>query len=140
MTSHPPRPLRDRLLALREQVYAVALALRHPRTPWYAKAIAAGTIAYFLAPIDLIPDPIPILGHLDDLLIVPLGVWLVIRLTPREVMQECRDKARKDLAASPRAALVVTLIIVAVWILILAALAWVALNIFRARPGPSTAP
>ena len=84
---------RSRLAALRDETLAVALAAKHPRTPWYAKAIAVATVAYFLSPIDLIPDPIPVLGQLDDLLIVPLGVLLVRRLTPPDVLEECRREA-----------------------------------------------
>jgi len=79
--------------ALEAQVYALYLAYRHPRTPWYAKAIALTVVAYTLSPIDLIPDFIPVLGYLDDLIIVPLGVLLVIRLVPREVMAECQARA-----------------------------------------------
>ncbi len=79
--------------ALEAQVYALYLAYRDPRTPWYAKAIALGVVAHTLSPIDLIPDFIPILGYLDDLIIVPLGVLLVIRLVPREVMAECQARA-----------------------------------------------
>lgn len=84
---------KTRAEALEAEVYALYLAYRDPRTPWYARAIAVGVVAYTLSPIDLIPDFIPVLGYLDDLVIVPLGVLLVVRLVPREVMAECQLRA-----------------------------------------------
>jgi uncharacterized membrane protein YkvA (DUF1232 family) len=76
-------------------VIAVWLAARDPRTPWYTKVVAAGVAAYALSPIDLIPDFVPVLGYLDDLIIVPLGILLAINLIPRELMTEFRAKAVK---------------------------------------------
>ena len=78
---------------LKRESVTLALAMRHPKTPWYAKAVGVVVVAYALSPIDLIPDFIPVLGLLDDLLLVPLGIALVIKLTPREVMAECRERA-----------------------------------------------
>lgn len=72
---------------------ALALAARDPRTPWYAKLVAMLVVAYALSPIDLIPDFIPVLGWLDDLILLPLGVLLVIRLMPKPLMAELRRKA-----------------------------------------------
>jgi uncharacterized membrane protein YkvA (DUF1232 family) len=72
------------------------LAIRHPRTPWYAKVVAACVVAYALSPIDLIPDPIPVLGYLDDLILVPLGVLLVRKLIPAAVLDECREQATTE--------------------------------------------
>ncbi len=72
---------------------AVFLALRHRDTPWYAKALAAVTVAYALSPIDLIPDFIPVLGYLDDMLLLPLLAAGVIRLLPRPVLEDCRKEA-----------------------------------------------
>ena len=79
--------------ALKRDVHAVWLAARHPGTPWHAKALALVVAAYALSPIDLIPDFVPVLGYLDDLLIVPLGILLVTRLLPAEVLAECRAAA-----------------------------------------------
>jgi len=79
--------------AIKRDVHAVWLAARHPDTPWYAKALALAVAAYALSPIDLIPDFIPVLGYLDDLLIVPLGILLVMRLVPPSVMAACRAEA-----------------------------------------------
>src|SRR5262245_4312490 len=82
---------------LRRDVHAILLACRDPRTPAYAKLIAAGVVAYAVSPIDLIPDFIPVLGHLDDALVIPLGILIVRRLIPREVLEECRARvAMKD--------------------------------------------
>ena len=72
---------------------ALWLAARDPRVPWYAKAVAAAVAAYALSPIDLSPDFIPVLGYLDDLLIVPLGIIAAVRLIPEPVMSELREKA-----------------------------------------------
>lgn len=79
---------------LKRELVALYLAARDPRTPWYAKALAGLVVAYAFSPLDLIPDPIPILGHLDDLLLLPLGIWLVLRLIPPGVMDECRSRAK----------------------------------------------
>jgi uncharacterized membrane protein YkvA (DUF1232 family) len=109
--------LRARLLALRNETLAVALALRDPRTPWYAKLIAAATVAYFLSPIDLIPDFIPLLGQLDDLLIVPIGVWLVVKLVPPAVMSDCRERAEAGATAmSPRGRWIAAAVVVSIWL------------------------
>ena len=79
---------------LTRETFTLYFACRDPRTPWYAKALALCVVGYAFSPIDLIPDPIPIIGHLDDLVLVPLGVALVCRLVPREVMADCRERAR----------------------------------------------
>jgi uncharacterized membrane protein YkvA (DUF1232 family) len=74
-------------------VYVLYYAYKHPRVPWYAKVVAACVVAYAFSPIDLIPDPIPILGYLDDLVLLPLGVALVLSLIPDDVLAECRKQA-----------------------------------------------
>ena len=78
---------------LKRDVVALWIAARDPRVPWYAKALAAAVAAYALSPIDLIPDFIPVLGYLDDLIIVPAGIWLVVRLIPPVLMLEFREQA-----------------------------------------------
>jgi uncharacterized membrane protein YkvA (DUF1232 family) len=95
-------------------VVALYLAGRDPRVPWYAKAVAAAVAAYALSPIDLIPDFVPILGYLDDVLIVPLGIMLAVKLIPSDLMVEFRDEAArmKDRPASRRGAVFV----IAIWI------------------------
>jgi uncharacterized membrane protein YkvA (DUF1232 family) len=96
------------------------LAVRDPRVPWFAKVCAAGIVAYAFSPIDLIPDPIPVLGYLDDLIILPLAILLVRRMIPADVLAECRERAR-EMTDKPTSRLGAA-IIVTIWIL-LAALA-----------------
>ncbi len=88
------RRLRARARTLKRDTYAVYLAVRHPRTPWYAKVVAAVVVAYALSPFDLIPDFIPVIGYLDDLIMVPLGIAAVLRLMPADVIEECRGQAQ----------------------------------------------
>ena len=85
---------RARARGLETEVRALWLASRDPRVPWLAKAVAGLTVAYALSPIDLIPDFIPVLGHLDDLVLVPLGLALAIRLVPPEILAEHRARVR----------------------------------------------
>ena len=96
-----PGRFRRRLAALRDETYALYLASRDPRTPWYAKVMVAAVVGYAASPIDLIPDFIPVLGQLDDLLLVPLGIALAIRMIPREVMVEKRRVAAQRFAGGP---------------------------------------
>src|SRR5229473_2779857 len=103
--------------------HAIYLASRDPRVPWYAKILAAIVAGYALSPIDLIPDFIPLLGYADDLIIVPLGIWLAVSLIPQEVMTEYRIKA--DQAERPRSTMA-AVAIVAIWIVALVALSWAA--------------
>jgi uncharacterized membrane protein YkvA (DUF1232 family) len=103
---------------LERDVVALWLAARDPRTPWYAKLIAALVTAYALSPIDLIPDFIPVLGYLDDLIIVPLGIWLAIRLIPRELVAELRGEAECHVA-KPKS-WVGAIIVALLWLLIAA--------------------
>lgn len=91
---------RARAEALRAELYALYLAYREPQVPWYAKLVAACVVSYALSPLDLIPDPIPVLGHLDDLVLLPLGVALALRLIPAPAMAECRVRARERLRVS----------------------------------------
>ena len=80
---------------LKSETYALYLAYRDPRVPWYAKLFAALVVGYAFSPIDLIPDPIPVLGYLDDLILVPLGVALAVRMIPEDVLSESRQRARE---------------------------------------------
>ena len=82
---------------LKVEVYALYLACKDPRVPWCAKALAAVVVGHTLSPIDLIPDFIPVLGYLDDLLLAPLGIALTLKMIPQAVMDECREKAQKTL-------------------------------------------
>ena len=120
--------LRAKASALEREVLALWYALRHPRTPLSAKVVATLVVAYAVSPIDLIPDFIPVLGLLDDLVLLPLGIALCIRLLPADVLAECREKARHS-AERPRS-YVAAALIVALWIGALAALGWWASRFF----------
>ena len=80
---------------LKSETYALYLAYRDPRVPWYAKLFAALVVGYAFSPIDLIPDPIPILGYLDDLILIPIGVAFAVRMIPEDVLSESRQEARE---------------------------------------------
>lgn len=106
---------------LTADTYALYLACRDPRTPWYARLLAAGVVVYAVSPIDLVPDFIPVLGLLDDLLIVPLGAAVAIRMVPREVMTDCRERARGAIrpGASRRTRWLAAGVVAAIWLLVL---------------------
>jgi uncharacterized membrane protein YkvA (DUF1232 family) len=108
--------------AVRRDVIALFLAARDPRTPWYAKMIAACVAAYALSPIDLIPDFIPVLGYADDLLIVPAGIWLAVRLVPAELMNEFRAQAARIVSRPTSWAGM--LLVVAAWLVAAGLLSW----------------
>jgi uncharacterized membrane protein YkvA (DUF1232 family) len=105
---------------LQAEVYALYLAYRDPRVPWYAKAVAACVVGYALSPIDLIPDFIPVLGYLDDLVLIPLGIALVLRMIPPAVMDECRARARAELVDGKPVGRAVAAVIVAIWLVLAA--------------------
>lgn len=116
---------------LKLETYAIYLAYRDPRVPWYARLFAAGVVAYAFSPIDLIPDPIPVLGYLDDLVLLPLGLALALKMIPPEVMVECRQKAQTKLSKGQPTHWIAAGVIVTVW-LFLAALTIIGLfNIFQ---------
>jgi uncharacterized membrane protein YkvA (DUF1232 family) len=124
--------LRRRARALKTETLALYLAVRDPRVPWYAKLLAAAVVAYALSPIDLIPDFIPILGYLDDLIIVPLGIAAVLRMIPLEVMEDCRERARIELAGARPVSRVAAAVIILIWIVGAALITWL---IYRALIG-----
>jgi uncharacterized membrane protein YkvA (DUF1232 family) len=115
--------------ALRRDAHAIRLASRDPRVPWPVKLLALAVAGYALSPIDLIPDFIPVLGYLDDLIIVPLGIWLVIALIPEDVMREYRAMA--SAAAQRPVSKAAAIIIVALWISGAALLGWIAFAYWR---------
>ena len=105
---------------LKTDVYALYLAYKDPRVPWHARLFAACVVGYAFSPIDLILDPIPILGYLDDLVLVPLGVALAIKLIPPQVFAECRRQAQEALGGGKPTNWIAGGIIVAVWLLLAA--------------------
>ncbi|WP_010490683.1 MULTISPECIES: YkvA family protein [Pseudomonas] len=110
--------------ALKRQVMMLWFSYRHPQTPWLPKVVAIIVVAYALSPIDLIPDFIPILGYLDDVILLPLGIWIVIKLMPAAVLEECRqltlawEKTQQPRPVSRVAAIVIILL----WLALLAGL------------------
>lgn len=117
--------LKDRARRLKAEIRALYLAARHPATPWYARVLVAAVVAYALSPIDLIPDFIPVLGYLDELILLPLGIAWAIRLIPQSVMAECRERATSALQDGKPQGRIAAAVIVLLW-LALAALgaAW----------------
>jgi uncharacterized membrane protein YkvA (DUF1232 family) len=113
--------------ALKRDAYAVYLAARDPKTPWYVKVLAAAVAAYAFSPIDLIPDFIPIIGYLDDVILVPLGIWLVVALIPEQAMAEYRARA-SEVMQRPRGGKFAAIAIIAIWISSAALLCWFALS------------
>ncbi|WP_291547072.1 YkvA family protein [Bosea sp. (in: a-proteobacteria)] len=121
--------LRQRAKDLKRDINAIYLASRDPRTPWPVRWLAIAIVAYALSPIDLIPDFIPVLGYLDDLVIVPGGIFLLVQLIPPEVMREHRLAAsNREHAAGGRAAAAV---IVGIWLLCSGFAVWAAYRYFR---------
>jgi uncharacterized membrane protein YkvA (DUF1232 family) len=115
---------------VKRDVVALSLAARDPRVPWYAKALAALVAGYALSPIDLIPDFVPVVGYLDDLILVPLGILLVVRLIPPAIMAEHRETAAaaQDRPVSRVAAMVIAF----VWLVSVALCAWLVSEFFAA--------
>ena len=111
--------LRAKAAALRQETLALWYALRHPRTPLGAKLLATLVVAYAISPIDLIPDFIPVLGLLDDLVLLPLGIALCIKLLPADVLAECREHARES-TERPRS-YAAAIVVAIVWLVMLAA-------------------
>src|SRR5437773_3025417 len=107
--------LKQRARHLKSETLALWFAARHPGTPWYAKLLVAGIVAYALSPIDLIPDFVPVLGYLDDVIILPAGIALAVRLTPDDVLREARERAR-ELEQRPVNRLAAA-VIVGIWLL-----------------------
>jgi len=111
---------RQRAQQLKTETYALWLAYKDPRVPWYAKVFAACVVGYAFSPIDLIPDFIPVLGYLDDLVLIPLGVAAALRMIPAPVMEECRAKAQETLAQGKPISWAAAAVIAALWILAIA--------------------
>jgi uncharacterized membrane protein YkvA (DUF1232 family) len=114
--------LKQRARQLKIETYALYLAYKDPRVPWYARIFAACVVAYAFSPIDLIPDFIPVIGYLDDLILVPAGIVLALRMIPPAVVAECRERAQEVMRAGKPINRWAAVVIIAIWLL-LAALA-----------------
>ena len=108
--------LKRRARLLKEETYGLYLAARDPRTPWYAKLLVAAIVAYALSPIDLIPDFIPVLGYLDDLVLIPLGILLALKLIPPQVMADCRMRTQNAMRDGKPASRAAAAIIIVIWL------------------------
>ena len=129
--------LKQRARELKTEVLALFLAARHPRTPWYAKAFVVAIVAYALSPIDLIPDFIPVLGLVDEIVLLPFAITLAIKMIPDEVMDECRARARDERPDGTRAARIGAALIVLLWLVLIALAALWAHNSFAHQDGRS---
>jgi uncharacterized membrane protein YkvA (DUF1232 family) len=136
-SAEPPRApharLRQWARTVKRDVLAIYFAARDPRVPWYAKALALVVAGYALSPIDLIPDFIPVLGYLDDVILVPAGILLVRRLIPAELFAEHRALA--DRAAERPTSRTAAAVIVGIWLAAIALTAWLAWPVIGARLG-----
>ncbi|HYD55398.1 MAG TPA: DUF1232 domain-containing protein [Burkholderiales bacterium] len=108
------KALRERACRLRLDALALALAVRHPRTPWYAKLLVAGLVAYVLTPVDLVPDAFPVLGLVDDAIFIPVALGLARRFVPAPVFGDCRARA-EELFSGGRARRLTRLSIALAW-------------------------
>jgi len=125
--------LKRRARLLKRETLALYLAARHPETSWYAKLLVAVIVAYALSPIDLIPDFVPVLGYLDDIILIPLGIALAIRLIPPAVLAECRQRASESLLNNKPVSRIAGAIIVFIWLAVTAlCLIWVYRTFFTA--------
>lgn len=115
---------KSRVRQLKRETYALYLAARHPHTPWYAKLFVAGVVAYAFSPIDLIPDFIPVLGYLDDLILIPLGVVIAIKLVPSGVLEECRARANETSSNDRPVSRVTAVVIICIWVLVAVLCVW----------------
>lgn len=109
-------------------VVVLYLAARDPRVPWYARLLAGAAAAYALSPIDLIPDFIPVVGYLDDILIVPAAIWIAVKLTPPDVIADLRGRAAEKLAARPPASRIAAVFVVCLWLAASGLIGWIVLT------------
>jgi len=116
---------------LTAQTYTIYLAYRHPGTPWYAKVFVALVIGYVFSPIDPIPDFIPGVGLLDEMIVVPLGVVLARKMIPEEVFAECKEKAREVEEGKKPVSLVAAVAVVGIWLVCVTLAALLALRAFQ---------
>jgi uncharacterized membrane protein YkvA (DUF1232 family) len=122
---------KTRARALKTELHALMLAYRDPRVSWRARAFAALVVAYAFSPLDLIPDPIPVLGYLDDLVLIPLGVALALRMVPADVMADCRAQALEQAAARRPVSWAGAVLVAAIWIVLAVLVLGIVLRFMR---------
>ena len=111
--------LKQKSRHLKIEIYALYLAYRDPRVPWYAKAFVALVVGYALSPIDLIPDFIPVLGYLDDLILVPLGVAVALKMIPEKVMEDCRIRSKEVMSEKKPINRAAAVVIIFIWLMLI---------------------
>ena len=116
--------LRERARHLKIELIALALAARHPQTPWYAKLVVAGCVAYALTPVDFIPDAIPVIGFVDDLIFIPIAVALAVRFIPAPVLADCRARSHEIEARAPKLSRSAWILIALAWICVITLVAF----------------
>ena len=121
---------RRRARELTAETYALYLAYRHPKTPWYAKVFVALVVGYVFSPIDPIPDFIPVVGLLDEMVVVPIGVLVAAKMVPTDVLEECRERARGVAEGEKPVSRVAAVVVVTLWLLCVALAVLLALRIF----------
>lgn len=102
------------------EIYALYLAYRDPRVPWYAKALIAVVVGYAFSPIDLIPDFIPVLGYLDDLILLPLGIAVALKMIPDEVLADCRKRSKEVMFQEKPVNWLAAIVIISIWLTLIA--------------------
>jgi len=110
---------KQKLRHLKIEIYALYLAYRDPRVPWYAKAFVALVVGYAFSPIDLIPDFIPVLGYLDDLVLIPLGVAVALKMIPEKVMDDCRIRSKELMNKKKPINRVAAVVIICIWLMLI---------------------
>ena len=108
--------LKHKARLLKTEVYTIYLAYKDPRVPWYGRVFAVCVVGYAFSPIDLIPDPIPIIGYLDDLILVPLGIAITLKLIPKEVMDEYREQAKAVMLKGNPVNWTAAIVIIGIWV------------------------
>lgn len=116
--------LKQRAHALKREAYALYIAARDPRVPWYARLFMGLVLAHTFSPIDLIPDFIPVLGYLDDLIVTPLGIALALKMIPAEVMTDARGQAEMLLQQGRPISRAGAIMVVMIWLVIIAVIVW----------------
>jgi uncharacterized membrane protein YkvA (DUF1232 family) len=124
---------KSRARLLKTEVYALYLAYKDPRVPWYAKIFAACVVGYAFSPIDLIPDPIPIIGYFDDLILIPLGIAIALKMIPKEVLAECREQAKETMLKGEPVNRIAAMVIILIWILVATLVVAVMIKYYRNR-------
>jgi len=122
---------RQRMQQLKQETFALYLAYKDPRVSWYARLWVALVVGYALSPIDLIPDFIPVLGYLDDLFLIPAGIWVALKLVPAPVLAECRERAAAELAEGRPVSWGTAVIIVIIWLVVAAGLISIPIRALR---------